>query len=76
MKCPVMWCLLSSFICASLCRFQSGNTSFSGGPSHHPGSSMGWWPYREHVRHDGDDDGAAGTANGRQQLDKTMRGQE
>lgn len=55
-------------LCGAFYRFQSGNTSFSGGSSHHSGPTMGWRPYREHVCHDGDDDCTAGPANGKQQL--------
>ena len=46
------------------CRFQSGRAPLSGGSSYHPGSSVGWGPHRQHVYHDGGDDGTAGTAYG------------
>lgn len=52
------------------CRFQSGSASLSGRSSYHPGPSVGWWAYRQHVHHDGGHDGTAGAANGTQ---KEMR---
>lgn len=53
-------CVLSWY-----CRFQSGSASLSGRSSYHPGPSVGWWPHRQHVCHDGGDDGTSGNANGK-----------
>lgn len=69
---PVVFGMLTFEVSVSFlyCRFQSGSASLSGRTSYNPGTSVGWWPYREHVHHDGGDDGTAGTANGMQ---KQMR---
>ncbi len=54
------------FLSSLYFRFQSGSASLSGRASYHPGPSVGRWPDREHVHHDGGDDGPASTANGMQ----------